>query len=1534
MRAFEDFPSNLIKHEIMEMKARIEKSDMRIQALESMIHKRKDIFALLNKRDELKSEILFKTKKLEEIIRQRSSIEAETTTLQHIIEEGKREIIQIETELKIVAVRVATLEKNIAEGKNHDSLSLKMIQDLQTLEQSLYQLRIDTTNLEQERTFKDSSMRVLVSRVDSYMEHVVSLYEAENDHRSYLAARNQMLSSYDVTIKEKCEQFSETKACLERHEFEDGELSSLINNKVAELVQNLETERSEYDNYHRASVELTNSMSVIASGRIEIVEIIAALICLRWADDPASQPSDSVDQIETKKIFSDNFRWSAWRNLPLEKLSLFLMEEVSQVVRSLFKDAQGHISPELAKILLPLKILVGSPPAILAVLLKWLDHQPVETLDDKQKLLGILNKSRRPDHSIRSNVYGTSPQIARLVAALARPSKGDIVYDPSFGNGVMLSAILDEIPVEDRSSLSLIGVENSQENYVIGLARLILKGGSEPKLHYDKSPWQDLSEDLIGEGFDLAVSNLRTTRENNNMRSSMISGQGLFSHGRSILQALSKLHAGGKLVIVTPESAMFRGGAVAEFRRALIRENTVEAVISLPEGANSLGAVLKDVILVIRRGGQTEKIRMVKAEAYFERTSRRGPYVIKPGAINELIKEVQHPSPLNNGWDVSVESLAELSWDLSVRRRDQSELLVKLESLEGCEVVPLGDFCEIIEQPIMLNQELSDTPKSGNSIRYVSNRDLRGGVITQSSQWISIDSFNSIQDSSKLQDGDILLPKVDAIGKASVVRKHAIGSIAARTLFVIRYSASDVESYMDPIFLAAYLESSQVRSWFRDHTVGGTRGHLTKRVLLTLPVPFPRIDYQQDMGSKFFQNGDDVVDYLSENFTLNVSDPVVRWLERSLDELFNRTINFHQPLKMDLFERLFESMSSITAPFENETDDSPKSSSEANLLNEWFDKFRNAIAMLIGLKDVPPGPSLLNILQNAVNGIRESLGELGQRTPIMEKAKYLSNMSIKMIKEAIDGLFVELKLDFRVHGNLLMARKKTEINVAIIHRGFLPLRHVIVRSSPDWGKTHLAFMAEGSTESMVLGGIAPETEGDFIIDVNWTAVTLDGEVIEGKTELPFTVTIDNLVPVGHSVDIGQNPYVTGTPLSPDRDDVFFGREDLLTNIKGQIEKSGNVIFLEGNRRAGKTSILNHLKGLGPVDGWLGVYCSLQAAQGANDTTGVPTVEVFREIARSIANELRVNEIDNPLPDGSVLSKGQKLGIAKACRRGIGEESPFKDFEDYLSQTLLTLKEAGLGLLLMMDEFDKLQQGIDNGVTSPQTPENIRYLIQTYQNFSAILTGTRRLKKLREEYWSVFFGMGTYFGVSSLSFGAAERLITEPVRDKLTYSPEAVKRAIYSTARQPYLLQLLCNRIFDLSRESDSRTVTLDLVKEAEQRLVKDDVHFTSLWDYVGSDRRRFILALCHRNSLSDTPYPFNFQFIFEQLLAHEIDVNEDSLESDLAELRESELIQLDERPNSSDYLMGIPLMGAWIDRQQDLSLLERKARTETEDQHE
>ena len=213
---------------------------------------------------------------------------------------------------------------------------------------------------------------------------------------------------------------------------------------------------------------------------------------------------------------------------------------------------------------------------------------------------------------------------------------------------------------------------------------------------------------------------------------------------------------------------------------------------------------------------------------------------------------------------------------------------------------------------------------------------------------------------------------------------------------------------------------------------------------------------------------------------------------------------------------------------------------------------------------------------------------------------------------------------------------------------------------------------------------------------------------------------------------------------------------------------------------------------------------------------MPTAEVFRLIAFELSRGIAGLEVDTPLPDSSVidrealfgenrLAKLQESGrIRKACRSGISDQSPFADFRAHLEILLEIADSKSLGIVLMLDEFDKLQEGIDNGVTSPEVPENIRFLIQSHPRFSAILTGSRRLKRLREEHWSALYGLGTSIPVTALEVESARRVVTEPVRGRLTFSDEAVDQIIKLTASSP---------------TSSSACATGSLTSRAKPRLV-------------------------------------------------------------------------------------------------------------------
>jgi type I restriction enzyme M protein len=613
--------------------------------------------------------------------------------------------------------------------------------------------------------------------------------------------------------------------------------------------------------------------------------------------------------------------------------------------------------------------------------------------------------------------------------------------------------------------------------------------------------------------------------------------------------------------------------------------------------------------------------------------------------------------------------------------------------------------------------------------------------------------------------------------------------------------------------------------------------------------------------------------------------------------------------------------------------ESIQSLTERSPLVPWAFALQEGTQALLKISAVSDAAGVLNILQSVRSRLLTTLEKLQGHLPNEEKARRLTLGLLSVVEGVVTRLLDDVRVNVSVTHVAPWENGETNLIVKVTNESRLPLRDMSFTTKPKLRheSSDLFYQLPGESDSIQFIGALPAADSPITIELQWSGRNLNGDRFLGSRELSLQVAPKGEVADRSELDLGASPYICGDPVKTDRPDVFVGREELLDQIRRQVMQSGNVVLLEGNRRAGKSSILWHLEGPNAVPGWLGVYCSLQGTEG-NNSGGIPTAEVFRGIAYEIVQSVRRLNGKAVLPDGSILDGDRKLGITKSLRQGISEDAPFADFREFLEVTLDSLSSKGLGLLLMLDEFDKLQEGIDKGVTSPQVPENIRFLVQTYPKFSAILTGSRRLKRLREEYWSALFGLGTRFGVTSLPKEPAARLVSEPVKGRLSYSQDAIDLVYVQTAGQPYLLQCLCNRVFDIAAREGVRSITVDQVQKASMALVEDNEHFASLWDYTMFDRRRFLLSLIHREESG--PDPLRLGVLEEKLSAHGVDIDEDSLISDLEYLRELELIDLHGEARGAHYTLTIPMMGDWIERQQDFEALRSRARTESEDSHE
>ncbi|APR86259.1 Hypothetical protein A7982_11608 [Minicystis rosea] len=334
-------------------------------------------------------------------------------------------------------------------------------------------------------------------------------------------------------------------------------------------------------------------------------------------------------------------------------------------------------------------------------------------------------------------------------------------------------------------------------------------------------------------------------------------------------------------------------------------------------------------------------------------------------------------------------------------------------------------------------------------------------------------------------------------------------------------------------------------------------------------------------------------------------------------------------------------------------------------------------------------------------------------------------------------------------------------------------------------------------------------------------------------------------------------------------------------------------------------------------------CSFQGTIGDQAKDGIPTRELFRLIVRDIGLACSRAGCPVPLPGMEPASAPTlyKFQFVRALNGFFEDLDPYEALQVYVDLVLESI--APRRLLLMLDEFDKLQVGIDNQVTSPQVPENIRNLLQMRTGLAAIITGSRRLKRLREEYWSALFGFGHRIGVDPLEADEARELIMKPVEGRLSFEKAAVESIIDLTACQPFLVQSLCARVFELAKRHGHHRITAAGVEEAAQKMVRDNEHFMALWSYAVTERRRFLLCLCRE--LAGGPLRVSADLLAQRMDTAGVHVLVDAIDDDLRFLLELELVALANSDVGPDYRLAVPLMGMWMKEAVDAEAQRRRA---------
>ena len=238
--------------------------------------------------------------------------------------------------------------------------------------------------------------------------------------------------------------------------------------------------------------------------------------------------------------------------------------------------------------------------------------------------------------------HEVSQVLARLVTSGSSSAGGEFsVYDPACGSGSLLLTVQDELPREDRPGVvKFYGQELNTTTYNLARMNLMMHGVSFNNMTLRNADtlegdWPDGPDEKGVDHprvFDAVVANppysAHWDNNENKLKDPRFNPFGALAPASKadyafVLHGLYHLKSDGTMAIVLPHGVLFRGGAEAKIRTALIKSvdsqsqgNYLDAVIGLP--ANLFyGTGIPTCILVFKKNRATKDVLFIDASKEF-----------------------------------------------------------------------------------------------------------------------------------------------------------------------------------------------------------------------------------------------------------------------------------------------------------------------------------------------------------------------------------------------------------------------------------------------------------------------------------------------------------------------------------------------------------------------------------------------------------------------------------------------------------------------------------------------------------------------------------------------------------------------------------------------------------------------------------------------------------------------------------------------------------------------------------------------------
>ena len=428
-------------------------------------------------------------------------------------------------------------------------------------------------------------------------------------------------------------------------------------------------------------------------------------------------------QIGERKIDGSQLKWSVFHDFPAAKMYSTMQEWVFPFIKNLHGDKESayskYMGDAIFKVPTPLLLdkivtaLDGIYEQMIQIKSTDIRGDVYEYLLSKLENAGVNGQFRTPRHIIRMMVELMDPKTDETICDPACGTSGFLVYASEYLRDKKKEILIDRQKKEHYMNHMFHGFDMDRTMLRIGAMNMMTHGVENPYIEYRDS-LSDQNTDKEKYTLILANPPFKGSLDYDIVSADLLK---VCKTKKTELLFLAlfirMLKVGGRCACIVPDGVLF-GSSTAHkaIRKALVEENRLEAVISMPSGVFKPYAGVSTAILIFTKTGHggTDKVWFYDMKADGRSLDDKRTE-IKENDIPDIIERFQNLDKeterkrTEQSFFVPKEEIAENGYDLSINKYKEIEY-VPVEYPPTQEI--MADLREIEKK---IEEEMSELEK-------------------------------------------------------------------------------------------------------------------------------------------------------------------------------------------------------------------------------------------------------------------------------------------------------------------------------------------------------------------------------------------------------------------------------------------------------------------------------------------------------------------------------------------------------------------------------------------------------------------------------------------------------------------------------------------------------------------------------------------------------------------------------------------------------------------------------------------------------